>query len=153
LIYLTEEEKYVMYDGENFVDIPEKVHMDGEGLSMSLYELNKSIISQLPAKITYAEQHEDREKINKFFGKNGRTSYMLLCKDISYYTFFEKKNLFSAFDSFAEAVLECVKNVGSLLDVEVSEDGELVEIWVRTEKENICMYLMDAEPFCVSFGG
>ena len=34
-----------MYDGKKFVDIPEKVQMDGEGLSMSLYELNKSIIS------------------------------------------------------------------------------------------------------------
>ena len=83
-----------------------------------------------------------------------KDKYSLFCKDISYYTFFEKKNLFSDFDNFAEAVLECVKNVGDLLDVEVSEDGELVEIWVRTEKEeNLCMYLMDAGPFCVSFGG
>jgi hypothetical protein len=45
IIHLTDDEKYVMYDGEKFVDIPDKVQMEGDGLSMSLYELNKSIIS------------------------------------------------------------------------------------------------------------
>jgi hypothetical protein len=34
-----------MYDGEKFIDIPEKVQMNGEGLSMSMYELNKTIMS------------------------------------------------------------------------------------------------------------
>ena len=153
LIYLTEEEKYVMYDGENFVDIPEKVHMNGEGLSMSLYELNKSIISQLPAKITYAEQHEDREKINKFFGKNGRTSYMLLCKDISYYTIFTYEgNKMADFETLGHAVLDCLLNVGHLVCADETSDGNAMEIWVRTEDDNICMYLFTCSDLMVTYG-
>ena len=118
---------------------------------ISLYELNKMLMSAIPV----VEDFTQAEMVlTGFHEVKDKSKYLLLCKDISYYTFFEKKGLFSAFDNFAEAVLECVKNVGTLLDVEVSEDGEVVEIWVRTEKkENLCMYLMDAEPFCVSFGG
>ena len=45
IVYLSDDEKFVMYDGEKFIDIPEKVQMNGEGLSMSMYELNKTIMS------------------------------------------------------------------------------------------------------------
>ena len=153
IIYLTEEEKYVMYDGEKFNYIPDKVEMKGEGLSMSLYDLNKNIISQLPVKTTYAEQHEDRAKINKFFGKTGRTSYMLLCKDISYYTIFTYEgNKMADFETLGHAVLDCLLNVGHLVCADEVEDGSAMEIWVRTEDDNICMYLFKCTDLMVTYG-
>ena len=48
IIYLTEDKKYVMYDGQDFIDIPEKVKVDSEsGVHMSLYDLNKTKESYL----------------------------------------------------------------------------------------------------------
>lgn len=153
IIYLTKDNKCVMYDGEDFVEITDKAEFKGEGLSMSLYELNKSIIAQLPTKPTYSEQGEDRKLINKFFNSIGRTSYMLLCKDISYYTIFTYEgNKMANYETLGAAVLDCLQNVGQFVCADITEDGNAVEIWVRTEDDNICMYLFKCADLMVTYG-
>ena len=153
IIYLTQDNKCVMYDGKDFVEIQGKTEFKGEGLSMSLYELNKSIIAQLPTKPTYAEQGEDRKLINKFFNSIGRTSYMLLCKDISYYTIFTYEgNKMANYETLGAAVLDCLQDVGQFVCADITEDGNAVEIWVRTEDDNICMYLFKCADLMVTYG-
>ena len=58
IVYLTDDDKFVMFDGEKFVDIPDAAKASGEGLSMSLYELNKTIVAQLPIKETNADMSD-----------------------------------------------------------------------------------------------
>lgn len=154
VVYLSDDEKFVMYDGEKFIDIPEKVQMTGEGLSMSMYELNKTIMSQLPVKETYADLSEERNLINDFHKKNGCRFYMLLCKDISYYTVFENEKIkVSDFGTLGHAVLECAQDVGKIISADLTEDQGAIEIWVRTlEEDNLCMYLFNCEGLVVSFG-
>lgn len=154
IVYLTEEKKYVMYDGDDFVDMPTTATVNsGTGLQMSLYDLNKTIIAQLPVKETYAEQSDERKLINKFFSSIGRTSYMLLCKDISYYTIFTYEgNKMANYETLGEAVLDCLQSVGKLVCADLTEDGNAVEIWVRTEEDNLCMYLFKCADLMVTYG-
>ena len=153
IIHLTDDEKYVMYDGEKFIDVPDKVQMEGNGLSMSLYELNKNIVSQLPVKAYYSDQGDERKKIDAFANKIGRTSYMLLCKDISYYTIFTYEgSKIAHYETLGWAVLDCLLNVGQLVCADETPDGNAVEIWVRTEDDNICMYLFNCSELMVTYG-
>ena len=154
IIYLTEDKQYVMYDGNDFVNVPEKVTINTEqGMQMSLYDLNKTIIAQLPVKETYADQSDERELINKFFSDIGNTSYMLLCKDISYYTIFiYEGNETANYETLGEAVLDCLQSVGKLVCADLTEDGNAVEIWVRVEDDNLCMYLFKCAELMVTYG-
>ena len=155
IIYLTDEEKVVMFNGTDFVDVPTDAKIEGNGLNMTLYELNKSIISQLPVKTTPAEQKPSRDVIDNFFKKHNCKHYMLLCKDISYYTIFQysSDNRMTDFDTLGHAVLDCLLDVGKLVCADLLEDDSAIEIWVRTsEDENLCMYLFECEKLIVTFG-
>ena len=150
IVHLTEDKKYVMYNGKEFVNVPEP---KGEILSMNLYDLNKSIISQLPVKTAQSEQEKERNIINKFFNKKGASSYMLLCKDISYYTIFNYENSKMAeYENLGYAVLDCIVAVGDLVCADEIEDGSGIEIWVRTPDDNLCMYLFECSQLMVTYG-
>lgn len=155
IIFLADEKRFAMFDGEQFIDIPDKVQVTGEGLSMSLYELNKTIVSQLPIKETYAELSQERNLINEFHENIKSETYMLLCKDISYYTIFNnRKNKVNDFGTLGHAVVECAQDVGKIISADVTEDNSAIEIWVRTaENDNLCMYLFDCKNLTVTFGG
>ena len=151
-VYLTDKDKIVMWNGTEWTDMPEGTTAQGKGgLNMNLYELNKSIVSQLPI----LEDYTDAEAlIQSFMEKNGE-SYMLLCKDISYYTIFQKKasdNPYTHFETLGEAVLECANDIGKIISVDLTEDGSGVELWLRTpEDENLCAYLFDCTGLIVTY--
>ena len=78
---------------------------------------------------------------------------MLLCKDISYYTIFTYEgNKMANYETLGAAVLDCLQNVGQLVCADITEDGNAVEIWVRTEDDNICMYLFKCADLMVTYG-
>ena len=127
MVYLEEEDKYMVYDGDKFVDIPETVK--GEGLSMSLYDLNKSIISQLPVKKTQSELSDVRNLINDMSQSNETESYMLLCKDVSYYTIFQKDQIKECdFTTLGGAVIECAQDLGDIVCADRTPDDLAIEI-------------------------
>lgn len=79
---------------------------------------------------------------------------MLLCKDISYYTIFQRTDdLFVHFSSFGEAVLTCASDIGKIVTVDYMEETKTVEIWVRKHdtQENLCMILFDCHDFIVTY--
>ena len=120
-----------------------------------MYDLNKSIVSQLPIKETYAELSQERNLINEFHKVINSETYMLLCKDISYYTIFNsRKNRVSDFGTLGHAVIECAQDVGKIVSADLIEDNSAIDIWVRTaEDDNLCMYLFDCKSLTVTFGG
>ena len=75
--------------------------------------------------------------INEFSDKNKGKYYMLLCKEISYYTVFEKDFLEYDCLSLGHGVIECLDNVGTIHGIDDNGEGE---IWVKTE-EVYCMLL------------
>lgn len=79
---------------------------------------------------------------------------MLLCKELSYYTIFQKtEDVFTHFSTFGEAVLTCAQDIGNIISVDYMENTNTIEIWVRTKdnEDNVCMVLFDCKDFIVTY--
>ena len=121
---------------------------------MSLYELNKTIVAQLPVKETNADLSDIRNTIDNFRKSIGASNFMLLCKDISYYTIFQNDEpKMCDFRTLGYAVTECAQDIGKIICADIVPDGAAVEIWVRTpEDDNLCMYLFNCTNLIVTYG-
>ena len=91
---------------------------------MDLYSLNKQLINQFPDMKDFADSIEI---INKFARKNSNKHYMLLCKDISYYTVFER--LLGLTETIGEAVIICLNKIGTSIK-SIEEVEGAIECWV-----------------------
>ena len=111
-------------------------------LNLSLYELNKSAVRQLP---DYTDEDfaaaagriEEYVKNDKFF--------MLLGREFNYYTLFMREP--SMEETISEAVIDCLKNIGPVKSIEQTQDESAIEIWVMVDDEPIVMYF-----FCYNEG-
>lgn len=147
--YLIDEKKILFWTGEEWLE--HNVN-GGLNLNLNLYEFNKTLISQLPILEDFTEAIEIIQNI--LYGHENE-HFMLLCKDISYYTvFYKTEEIFCDFETFGEAVIACAEDIGKVISIDYIEDQNAIEIWVRTEQnENLCMYLFNCESMFVSFGG
>ena len=110
--------------------ISEQPKLNGE-LQMNLYDVNKQIISQLPS--LDEQQMEAAKKVIRDYIVNGAQEfYMLLGRDINYYTVFQ---ITGEGNSAANEILECANYLGDIKSVEKTEDGA-VEIWVHSREED-----------------
>lgn len=137
---------YVYKDGEYYPIEDQKIDT-----GMSLYELNKQGYAQL---LPYDEtQIQDAITwINEFSDKNKGKYYMLLCKEMSYYTVFEKDFLEYDCLSLGHGVIECLNNVGTIHGIDDNGEGAL-EIWVKTSDEEVyCMLLFNYDVGVVKVG-
>lgn len=118
----------------------EKINGKGE-ISMSLYQINQNIISQLPAYNNEAIQNL-QNKINDFEDKCFNKYFMLLCNDIHYYTVLSYEALLdNEFHSLGEAV------VGLLLERDYTihaeeETEDHIEIWIKDNEENTYVFML-----------
>lgn len=136
---------------------PSKIKLKGlEGPKMTIYEYNQSLMANenpLPAEIL---SQKIKEVIYDYTFKNignncEQTHFMLLCKDINYYTIF---NYIEGEEALSSAFLDCIKNVGEVLSIELNTENNTPEIWVRTPNgDNLCMYYFNCENLVVPFGG
>lgn len=112
-------------------------------LNMSLYDLNKAAIGQLP---TFGKEDEAAAivRLNEFAQDSATPHYyMLLCKELSYYTVFHKHFL-QGDENFGEAVIDCLHYVGDIKSIDFTDDRTAMEIWVVTpEGEGHVMYLFN----------
>lgn len=147
IVYLIDEKKFLFWTGEEWSE-----YKANGGLNLNLYEFNKTLVSQIPVLEDFTEAIEIIQNI--LYGHENE-HFMLLCKDISYYTvFYKTEKIFCNFETFGEAVITCAEDIGKVISVDYIEDQNAVEIWVRTEQnENLCMYLFNCESMFVSFGG
>ena len=124
--------------------------------SISLYELNRSIIKQQgPLKEEIIQSKMD---ILKDFSKSINNKYYLLYgKEIGYFTLFVKDQNWEL-QSLDLGVIECLTNVGTIYSIEQTKSKEAIEIWIETkpteENEGIltCMYLFPYDSGIVKIG-
>lgn len=111
--------------------------MSDNKIEANLYELNKQLASQLPV------FEESKERVQNFLEKSKAKYFMLLCREINYYTLFVIDENAPEEDSFADVVVECANDIGIIKAAEETDDGAF-EIWV-TDKDNnsFVMYLFD----------
>lgn len=78
---------------------------------------------------------------------------MMLCKELSYYTVFEKD--FVTYDclSLGHGVIECLDNVGAIHGVDDNGEGAL-EIWVKSFNDDnmYCLLLFNYDIGVVKVG-
>ena len=105
-------------------------------INMNVYEMNCQIISQL-SPLTDDEQHEKSKIITQLIDETRNRFYMLLCRDINYYTVLMR--IPEAEEMMEEVVIDCAKYVGDIKAIEMADGA--VEIWVSNDEGTYAMYL------------
>lgn len=111
----------------------EIVKTEGAGLNLNMYDLNKQIISQLPD-LNDEQIDETTNTIQNYLEETDNKFYMLLCRDINYYTLFNINTPFSEPKACNE-VIACVAELGAVKSIEKNEDNA-IEIWVQPKDQD-----------------
>lgn len=105
---------------------------------MNLYDVNKQIIAQLADLDEASLEYSKNEIIAPYLQEQNNEFYMLLCRDVNYYTLFQNVNQGC---SMAKEIIECAKDIGIIKSVDQNENSA-IEIWVQPiDGEPIVMYL------------
>ena len=103
-------------------------------------DFNKQLVSQI-------EDYNEEDFINamdiicEYTNLKPGEYYMLLCRDYNYYTLFKTGE--EAYEPFSSEVIECLKNVGTVKAFDITDDKEVIEIWVMIDDEPYVMYLFN----------
>lgn len=111
-------------------------------LNLSLYEVNKQIIAQMPT-LSGTDLEEARLTLSHYVNGLDHSDdyYMLLCYDLRYFTMFARDQKYE--ENIVDAIMDCLSYVGEVKSVEESADGQAVEIWVTKDEEAYVMYFFD----------
>ena len=150
-VFLEDIKETVTYQDGEWVaqEIGETTSASGE-VSMSLYEMNRQLINQLP---DYNEEAWSgaKEIFNEYLTKHVNAYYMLYGRELNYFTVFHK-NGDGEFDNLFDALKTCLGSVGAIRSFDF--DGEAaIEIWVKPEVASTvtCMYLFPYDDGVVTF--
>lgn len=94
----------------------EKQKVNGS-LNMSMYELNKCVVRQLPS-MTEEQLAAAGDLIDSFQKEN--KYFMLLGKDLDYYTIFQTKENME--ETMGEAVIDCLSNLGDIKAIDLTPE-------------------------------
>lgn len=103
--------------------------------------MSKSLVAQFA---NYSKEDIEAKKpmLTEFFKKD--IAFMLLCKDTSYYTvFIDRTDEQILPPKFCNEVMECIQTQGFIKAMDLTDDGNAVEIWVQPAPANepVVMYL------------
>ncbi len=133
--------KFYIYKDNNWM----LINMESSGINMGLYDMNKQIISQLPI---LTDLEDKKNVINSLHEKFDNNFYMLYGKEISYFTLFQMIDA----NYFGSEVIECLKNLGSIKAIDLTDTQDAIEIWVEYENESTCLYLFPYDSGVVRVG-
>lgn len=105
-------------------------------LNISLYEINKSAMMKAPM-MTDETIAAQKNKLKNYIEKRKNEYYMLLGKDLNYYTVFVKGT--NCGQLIEDEVIECIKDLGAPLSIEKTKD-KVFEIWIKNEKGVFVLY-------------
>ena len=128
--------------------------------SVSLYELNRSIIKQQGP----LEEKDIKSKMNilKEFSNTFGKYYLLYGREINYFTLFVRDENWEL-ESLDLGVIECLNNIGTIYSIEYTKEKDAIEIWIEVETETstdteksekliTCMYLFPYDTGIVTIG-
>lgn len=143
LAHVTDEEKtYVCNERGEW----EEVDAGDCQLNMNLYELNKTAVASLPDLKT-SQLEIMKSKIAQFRNDLKADYYMLLGKDLNYYTVFDM--LRTSNETLEEVVYDCLNYLGSIKSFEYlnqfdsSDTKGSMEFWVVDDEGAHVLYLFD----------
>lgn len=138
----TIDDKYYIWHEDNWHEFK----MEGSGVELGLYDINKQIIAQLP-------DLTDWDRVNKtlknFDAIQSNNYYMLYGKEISYFTVFKIKEHIR----FSQEVIDIIQHIGSSVKaIDLTETQDAIEIWIIYENEPTCLYLFPYDGGIVQVG-
>lgn len=145
IAHATDTEHFYLYTESGWQDVTNDIGMN---LNMSLYDMNKQIIAQLPALEDFSEAIA---AIDTFVADTLNTHYMLYGKEISYFTILQRCMGYT--ETVGEAVVDCLKNVGLIKSIDLTANKDAFEIWVMINDNATCLYLFPYDSGIVKVGG
>lgn len=124
--YVTDEQKLYERAGGQWIA---KALPQGK-MNISVYDMNKQLISQLGNIDDKAALNLIRKYKNEVAGEY----YMLICRDLNYYTLFATGE--GTDTRIEREAVECLHDLGVIKSVEKIEETDAVEIWVQPENED-----------------
>lgn len=107
-------------------------------IKLTNYEINQQLVSQRPD-LTKEEIMAADKKLEIYLHKQENKYYMLLCKDISYYTVFCLDE--TAPNSIWDEFIICCEGIGKIKSIELTEQDDAIEVWVQPkDKTPVAMY-------------
>lgn len=113
-------------------------YKNDEGLKLSLYDVNKQAIAQLPD-MDDTQLANSVSKITSLLKDVPGQFYMLLCKDMNYYTVFYRVQ--DAHNLLENEVIDCLKELGKIKSIEY--ENSAVEIWIMKDDAPVVAYLFN----------
>lgn len=150
VVYCEEEDAIYSFNNNEWQELkqPEKAPSVG----VPSYEIMKSLADALD-KMNNKEIQEKKELIIDWKKQFKDRFFMLLGKEISYYTIFEHSAVYEV-PNLAEGVIECLENLGDILYIEENNDRTAIEIWIRqNNQEPTILYLFPYGHGVVQIGG
>ena len=128
------------------------IDIENKGISLNLYELNKTVVNQLPV-MTKNDIALKMKVFEDLHRTSMNTHYMLLCKEYNYYTIFECDSMLNM-HTFGAAVCEIISNIGEVYSIDATENKEAVEIWIKPEgkESSMAFYLFPYDAGVVYYG-
>lgn len=118
-------------------------------VNMSLYELNRSIVTQ-QGPMDDDTLNDILREVTNFLWSTENEFFMLYGKEINYFTIFRKGWKYE--DSFSTAFKDTLSNVGTIYSISLTEQKDAYEIWVKTQDDLVtCMYLFPYDSGIVTF--
>ena len=97
---------------------------------MTQYDLNKMLYAD-KAPLTDDALVEGLKRVSEYAKAAQQQYYMLLCKDINYYTLFKVDNTNSSNNPIEAEVLACIEDLGEVLDIVnmLNKNKNLIKIY------------------------
>lgn len=122
-----------------------EVKMEGGGIELGIYDMNKQIIAQLPSLTDFTKSMGDIRTLHETYQNK---YYMMYGKEISYFTLFKIVD----YNRFGQDVIDCCTNIGPIKVMDLTESRDAVEIWVEATDGPTCLYLFPYDCGIVQVG-
>lgn len=97
-------------------------------IAQNAYLMAKTVAAQAPL-LTAEQIDKSKELITNFLVEHKTTKYyMLLVKDMNYYTLFVDNGTND--ENMSDIVIECLSNLGNIIDIN-NENQSSIEVWVK----------------------
>lgn len=144
-VYLAQEEPIKVLQvnkaEDNEIPVKDNDNSEVELAQLTLYELNQQLIANLP--IYDEEKWQEAEKILvAWLNEHQDDYYMLLCKELSYYTLFDVSREDLEITDFIKELFDILVDLGTVKDISI-DTNDMIAIWLNWHGEETprCFYL------------
>lgn len=101
----------------------------------NLYDVNKNIMAEYGHELTHMELPQKQEMLKDWFNKNVNNYAMMLCHDRRDYTVFHLGPINTCYATAAKEVIDCCKNRGAIYSIDLTDNKDAIEIWIKIENK------------------